>query len=84
MSAHQILPQQSDLSVGQDDVPALDGGQLQSQVRHLCLHLPLLLPVLDLLALDVEKDLFIAQLIEEVTELRLDLTAIKYQGQRPD
>ena len=62
-------PEQPDLPVGQHDVLALDGGQLQPEVGHLRLDLPLFLPVLHLVCLNVEKDLLLAQLAEKISKL---------------
>ena len=66
------IPEQPDFSVGENNVLALDCGQLQSQISHLRLHLPLLLPGLHLLTLDIQQHLLLAQLLEQVAELRLD------------
>ena len=70
-------PEEPDLPVGEHDVLALHGGQLQPQVRHLRLHLPLLLPVLHLVCLDVEQDLLLAQLAEKISKLMFYL-AVKH------
>ena len=71
------IPEQPDFSVGENNVLALDCGQLQSQVSHLRLHLPLLLPGLHLLTLDIQQHLLLAQLLEQVAELWLDATEMQ-------
>ena len=53
------------------------GGQLELEVGHLGLHLPLALPLLDLLRLDVHEALLLTQRQEEVSKLGLDLTENK-------
>jgi hypothetical protein len=41
------------------------------EIRHLCLHLPLAFPLLDLLALDVHEALLLAQAHEQAPEFGL-------------
>ena len=64
-------PEESDLSVGEDDILALCGGELEPEIRHLGLHLPLALPLLHLLRLDVHEALLLAQRQEQVAKFRL-------------
>ena len=71
------LPEEPDLPVGEDNVLALGGGQLEPEVSHLRVHLPLALPLLHLLRLDVEETLLLAQRHKQIPKLGIYLAERK-------